>query len=198
MNITWWQSLLIAIGPAIITAFISWFISHTQINNAKKELKEKYENEKKLYIRKTQFDNEFNIYKELSEKTVTMVSDIVSNIYPSGLVFEHKDLNARKQYQIKIYNMCEISFTEAHKAINKYACFIPKSWYERFIAIKQLCALQLKSFFAYEINCPINTGYDTQECYKRTTKIEEEVVKLIDDLREHINNLTNKEKTNAD
>ena len=37
MNITWWQSLLIAIGPAIITAFISWFISHTQINNAKKE-----------------------------------------------------------------------------------------------------------------------------------------------------------------
>lgn len=71
MNITWWQSLLIAIGPAIITAFISWFISHTQINNAKKELKEKYENEKKLYIRKTQFDNEFNIYKELSEKTVT-------------------------------------------------------------------------------------------------------------------------------
>ncbi len=195
---TWWQSLLIAIIPAIITAFISWIISYTQINNTKKELKEKYENESKLYIRKTQFDNEFKIYKELSEKTVTMVSDIVSNIFPSGLVFEHKDLNARKQYQVKMYNMCETSFTEAHKAINKYACFIPKNWYERFIAIKQLCALQLKSFFAYEINCPLNSGYDTQECYQRTSKIEEEILKLIDDLRTYINDLTNKEKSNAD
>lgn len=195
---TWWQSLLIAIGPAIITAFISWIISFTQIRNTKKELKEKYDNENQLYIKKSQFDNEFNIYKELSEKTAVMVSDVVTNIFPTGLVFKHKDLNARKQYQVKIYNMCENSFYEAHKAINKYACFISKGWYERFVSIKQLCAVQLKSFFAYEINCPLNTGYDTNECYQRTIKIEEEVNKLIEDLRIYINELTKQEQRNAD
>lgn len=42
---------------------------------------------------------------------MAMVSDVVSNMFPSGLVFEHKNLDARKQYQVKIYNMCEISLS---------------------------------------------------------------------------------------
>ena len=63
---TWWQSLLIALIPAIITATISWLICNKQIQNARKEQSEKYAMEKRNHVSKIRFEKEFSIYQELS------------------------------------------------------------------------------------------------------------------------------------
>ena len=180
---TWWQSLLIAIVPAALTAFISWFVSYNQILNAKKELIEKYENESKLHISKRRFDTAFEIYKELCEKFVTMVSDVL-NLFPAGLYYEPKDEKSRFDYYHTLYKRCNESIHLSNLAINKYACFIDKAMYNEFIELQKLCVYQTNLFFSYRI---LNqTDNKITECYKRTTEIGGRVDMLMDKLREHI------------
>ena len=194
MSVNWWQSLLIALVPAIITAFISWLISYTQIKSTKKELKEKYENEKKLYINKARFDTEFSIYKELSEKVVTMVMDVME-LFPIKLVSNYERTN--KEYQIKIYNKSAQSCTEAITSINKYACFIPKIWYEKFVNLRRKCSQQLSSFYFYRLQTA-EDNQATAECYKYTKEISQDIDALIDELRIYINSIAEEVKYNAD
>lgn len=195
----WWQSLLIALVPAALTALISAIVAigvaQKEINNKTRELQEKYNAEKRLYINKAAFDSQYSILVELCEKTFTMVSDVVSNLFPNVLKFDPLDTDARQEYYKKIYNLCETSFTAAHKAINKYACFIPKEWYVKFVEIKTQCAIQLKGFFFVKIACPPDANLDTTQYYDRTATIEKNTEKLIEELRKHIESLTFKEAT---
>lgn len=198
MNINWWQSLLIALIPAVLTALISAIVAvavaQKEIKNKTRELQEKYSAEKKLYINKATFESEYNILLELCEKTFTMVSDVVSNLFPNG-VTNAINANANKDYYIKLYNICDTSFTAAHKAINKYACFLPEKLYNKFVDIKQQCGIQLRFFFFLKISCPTDAGFDEKECYNRTTSIEKNTENFIKELRKHIESLTFKEAT---
>lgn len=199
MNINWWQSLLIALIPAVLTALISAIVAvgvaQKEINNKTRELQEKYNAEKKLYINKATFESEYNILLELCEKTFTMVSDVVSNLFPNGLTYDAINANANREYYIKLYNICDASFTAAHKAINKYACFLPEKWYNKFVDLKQQCGIQLRFFFFLKISCTTNIEFDTSDCYKRTTSIAQNAESFIKELRKHIESLTLKEAT---
>ena len=62
-------------------------VSLKQLKRAREEIEEKYRAENKLYVDKAAFDNEYSIFRELCEKTFTMVSDTISNLFPSTLVF---------------------------------------------------------------------------------------------------------------
>lgn len=185
----WWQSLLIALVPAIITAFISWLISHTQIKNAKKELKEKYENENKLYVSKTRFAMEFDIYKELSEKFVTLVMHVL-NLFPLG----DKIVQLYENY----LDVARVYLNDASSAINKYAIFIPKNWYDRFTGIINLCRAQIDGYNDFYFGTKIRDNQFREDCCKRTEDIKDAFDNLVEELREHINSLgVNKEKKNA-
>lgn len=196
MNMNWWQSLLIAIIPALITAGISMLVSLKQLKRAREEIEEKYRAENKLYVDKAAFDNEYSIFRELCEKTFTMVSDTISNLFPSTLVFKSNVPAREREFNIDTYKMCQGSFNEAHKAISKYACFISKKWYNQFVEIKTQCAIQLRCFYYCKLVCPSDDGLDLSECYKRTTVIESKAEKLMDELRQYISSLTHKEETN--
>lgn len=185
---TWWQSLLIAIVPAALTAFISWLISNKQIKNAKKELKEKYENETRLHISQLRFDTEFSIYKELSEKFVTMVFDVMS-LFPEGIYFEPPDDQSRQEYRLQLYKKSESSYNEANLAVNKYACFIAKTIFDEFVAIKQKCVIQLNWFFQYQVRK--DSDGKIIECFMRTSEIRQDFDKLMKKLRQHIASLNN-------
>ena len=185
---TWWQSLLIAIVPAALTAFISWLISNKQIKNAKKELKEKYENETRLHISQLRFDTEFSIYKELSEKFVTMVFDVMS-LFPEGIYFEPPDDQSRQEYRLQLYKKSESSYNEANLAVNKYACFIAKTIFDELVAIKQKCVIQLNWFFQYQVRK--DSDGKITECFMRTSEIRQDFDKLMKKLRQHIASLNN-------
>ena len=172
------------------------FVSLKQLKRAREEIEEKYKAENKLYVDKAAFDSEYSILQELCEKTFTMVSDVVSNLFPNGLVFEPFDHDEKREYYMRTYNLCQESFILAHKAINKYACFLPEKWYNKFVELKKQCAIQLKCFFFCKISCASNANLDTTQCCNRTGAIEKDTEVLISELRQYISSLTHKEETN--
>ena len=99
----WWQSLLIALIPALIAGFVSWLISYQQIKNAKKEFVLRCDLENKKYITKARFDMEFSIYKELSEKILEMVG-CVSELFPCGFYQESLEKEKRLKSREEKYN----------------------------------------------------------------------------------------------
>lgn len=187
---TWWQSLLIAIVPALITAGISLFVSIKQLKRTKKEIVEKYEAENNLYITKTRFSMEFDIYKELSEKYVRLVMHII-NLFPLDGV-------AVQLYENYIDLAC-VYLDDAAATANKYAIFIPQNWYDRFTIIINLCRFQIEGYNKFYYGAMIGNNDFREQCYNRTKEIKEAFDSLVVELRAHINSLgINKEKTNAD
>lgn len=180
---TWWQSLLISIVPAVIAAFAAWYVAFCQIRNAKKELQVKYENENRLHISKLRFDTEFSIYRELCEKFVTMVYDVM-NLFPEGLYFEPPNEESKNKYYLELYNKCEESFTSANLTVNKFACFIDETIFNEFIAIKKQCAIQINWFFQYRVRAFLDNNI--VKCFERTTEIRESLEALMEKMRRHI------------
>ena len=183
MMVTWWQSLLIAIVPAVIAALAAWYVAFCQIRNAKREMQVKYESENRLHISKLRFDTEFSIYQEVCEKFVTMVYDVM-NLFPEGIYFEPPNEEGKRQYYSELYKKCENSFTFANLAINKFACFIDETIFDEFIAIKNKCAIQINWFFQYRIG--LFQGTEITKCFERTTEIRESLEALMKKLRRHI------------
>lgn len=186
--VTWWQSLLISMAPAAIAAFAAWYVAYCQIRNTKKELQVKYENENRLHISKLRFDTEFSIYKELCEKFVTMVFDVMS-LFPEGLYFEPLDEQSKQEYHLQLYKKCESSFNNANLAVNKYACFIPASVFDEFIAIKKKCVIQINCFFQYQVRH--SSDDKVTECFLRTSEIGQDLDTMMEKLRQHISSLNN-------
>ena len=195
--ITWWQSLLISIAPAVITGFLSWLLakgnSKKELAKLKEEIKTKSINEQKTYISRIKFDKEFAIYQDLSEKFITMVMD-VGNLFPEGLYYEPLDEKQKIEYRKEIYNMAEKSFQEANRTINKYAIFMPEEWYDKFIEIKKLCFLQIRYFAEYRfIHVSEVISEPITKCFSRTSEITDKVSKLIKELRKYLEELDVKE-----
>ncbi len=186
--VTWWQSLLISMAPAAIAAFAAWYVAYCQIRNTKKELQVKYENENRLHISKMRFDTEFSIYKELCEKFVTMVFDVM-NLFPDGIYFEPPDEQSKQEYHLQLYKKCESIFNEANLAVNKYACFIAKTIFDEFVAIKQKCVIQINWFFQYQVRH--SSDDKVTECFLRTSEIRQDFDTMIEKLRQHISSLSN-------
>ena len=191
---TWWQSLFIALIPAIITATISWLICNKQIQNSIRERKEKYAMEKRNYVSKIRFEKEFSIYQEISEKFITMVVDI-GLLFPYGIYYEPTDEQEKEKYYKELYEKVQQSYNETASVINKYAILIPEKWHERFNDIRSECYLQARMFYESHFTNNLTSESDKIiDCYARTKKINESVKLLIKDLREYLESLDVKEK----
>lgn len=198
----WWQSLLIALVPAVITAGITLAISLLQNNKTKLELLKKYQLEQSYHISQTRFDMEFAIYKEISEKIVSLAI-FIQNLFPQGIYQEPIDETAKHSYYEELHRKTCDYLDEANLTINKYAIFINEEWYNRFLEIKALCVTQAKLFNFLRVNksslTPCKEADDAlRGCFARTKEISDKFDGLIKDLRKYIQNMDIKEKANAD
>lgn len=203
MTVTWWQSLLISLVPAIITAGITLLISLIQNNKTKIELLKKYQLERSNHISQTRFDMEFGIYKEISEKLVTLAI-FIQNLFPQGYYQEPIDETSKHLYYEELHTKTCEYLDEANVTINKYAVFIKEEWYDRFLEIKALCVTQSKFFNFLRVNkaslTPCKEADDAERgCFARTKEISDKFDGLIKDLRKYIQNMDMKENNqNAD
>lgn len=145
----WWQTLLIGLCPSILSTIVAIVVPVTQSVSAKKERLAKYESDKKQHVSRKRLDMEFEIYKELSEKVMALVSQAL-------ILFENIDIDgAHKQKDktafMNAFDKVSKLHNEANIAINKHAIFIPEKWYKKFLDIKVLCLTQLEDFDKYII-----------------------------------------------
>lgn len=188
----WWQSLLLAIIPAVIAAIIatitSIVIANKQIKQAKEEINLKYKSENKLYISKTRFDLEISVYKELSEKFLEMVNKVVV-LFPKGLYHESHIFEERMQKREKDRISAVHSLIEAHNSLMKLSPFIPENFCLEYESLLDLCVKQINLFPEFRLNNqPIEKELLEEErnCWKRTDTIIEQSKELTKKLRNRI------------
>lgn len=111
-----------------------------------KEL-EKYKSglDNKIYISKTKFDVEFNLYRQLSNAYFEMVRTI-TNMIPAGYATYPADPNERKEYETKLYETASKATFVAQDILNSNIPFIPEEIYEKYEEIRKLCCEQLGVF----------------------------------------------------
>ena len=103
-----------------------------------KEL-EKYKShlDSKIYITKTRFDKEFELYQQLSLNFFSMIEKIYS-LYPiSGTRYADDSLQAESNKII--FKEAQVATIGAQKSINSYAAFITKEFYENYNDILKEC-----------------------------------------------------------
>ena len=191
----WWQTLLIALCPSILSTVVAIVVPIVQITSAQKERKDNYESDKKLHVSQMRLDMEFEIYKEVSEKVMELVSQAV-------ILFDDIDLDAvRKQKDKKgfheIYNDVSKLLNIANLSINKHAIFIPDEWYQKFLKIKVLCLKQLQDFDKYVLQDKWNgkTSKDIKnQSDSRVTEIGSLFRELVKGLRKYLSEFGSQEK----
>lgn len=185
----WWQNLLISSIPAILTAGITLIVSLAQIKRAKAEIKTKYESDKKQHISKMRLDMEFSIYKELSEKVVSLVAYCLGYAFYRDFDYNQIGTKIRDKEDIKSLDKHIDLFNAANRAINMYAVFIPEKWYSKFDVLKELCRKQLSAFENYVVNGKTNNKSIIsikRECNKRRNDIKNVFGELVSELRDYI------------
>ena len=184
----WWQTLLIALCPSILSTIVAIVVPVTQIRSAKKERLAKYQYEMEQYISHTRFDMEFEIYKELSEKVVTLVSYCLS-LFSKEFDYSSIGTPSQNDDDFSKHNKIVTLLNDANEAINKYAVFIPEKWYEKFDQIKVLCRKQLDASGDYILDGKIGNRTIRSiknECKKRNRQINNVFDELVNELREYI------------
>lgn len=183
----WWQTLLIALCPSILSTIVAIVVPIVQMKDSAKERKDKYEAEQKLHAYQRRFNMETEIYKEVYEKLMEMVSECLT-------LFEEADIDTARKQKDKsdfknVYdNVCK-AHNEANISINKYAIFIPDEWYKKFLRIKVLCRCEIRDFEKYIIQDQLEgkTSKDIiQESKNRTVEIARIYGELVDDLRKYL------------
>ena len=148
--------------------------------------------ERKNYVSKVRFDAEFAIYRDLSAAFFEMVR-FQNNLF----VFTEctpDDPEEQKKYYIAKLDECGKAYNHASTQLYRNAPFIEENIYERFKSILDAVKLQLFHYPTYWIDEHrfefIHKSKDEyQECYRRTETINEEMDKLILDLRAYLKSL---------
>lgn len=155
-----------------------------------KEL-EKYKSSlnNKIYISKTKFDTEFNIYRELSKAFFDMVKDVNSMI-PIGLVSDPADKEVKKKYENECYDSARKTVVLAQDILVSNAPFISNEIFEKYNEILKLARQQL---FAFErrwnlsiIGSQKDKEKFTDNDYLRGNEIQEKFTDLIKSVREYL------------
>ncbi|WP_394027418.1 hypothetical protein [Desulfovibrio falkowii] len=182
---------------AVIIALSKWLANLTAEKMLKKtefEFSQKLEAlksslEKRNYISKTRFDLEIEVYRQLSEAVVTMVTDN-SALFPSGAVREPKDEAARNEFYRENYLRAIQSHNTANTAINRNTPFIPEALHKKFVDIADKSRVQLIMFGELKFHNPSEgDGSFYHECCERTNVINNELDNLMAELRSHIASL---------
>ena len=197
-----WETVLaifISIGGAgaVIVALGKWLANLTAQRILKKtefEFSQKLESlksnlEKRNYISKTRFDLEIEVYRQLSETVVAMVSDN-SALFPFGMYREPQNEEEKKNFYRENYSRAAQSYNTANSAINRNTPFIPEQLHKQFTDIADKCRIQLIMFGELKIHNPSEgDGQVYRESCERTKTINSELDTLMTSLRSHIASL---------
>lgn len=202
-----WQTVLAIIGSvggagAIIVAVVKFAsniiaerLSQKYEIKVSKEL-ESYKAvlDKKTYISRTKFDVEFQIYRELSEKVLTMI-DSVYLLFPSGIDHIPPDADRQNDLYWQRYHNAGEAINAAQKAITANAAFISADFYNKFEELRRLCVQQY-NFYTWcgalkkKTDDFSKTKADAEtQCWQRTEEISEKQQQLITELREYLEKL---------
>ena len=99
----------------------------------------------KIYISKTKFDAEFDIYRRLSKVFFDLVKNI-SILIPAGVVYLPADQEKQRQLDNENYLAAKKSYIIAQVELISNAPFIPERFYNEYKNIQKLCKEQLDEF----------------------------------------------------
>ena len=145
--------------------------------------------ENKIYISKTKFDTEFQLYRQLSKSFTNMTKE-VSQLFPSFTKDVRDDYDKYKPLHDKAVDAIILAQDELCAS----AAFISADLYEKFAEIEKLCKQQLSDFQDFRLR-PDAEEYRNdcreafQETYKRTREINEKFKSLLEIMREYISRL---------
>ncbi len=204
MNIT--QQILSIVGACIVSAggigaIIIGVIKFTS-NSIADALSKKYELklnkelelykagvENKIYISKTKFDTEFQLYRQLSQSFTNMTKEVMQ-LFPSFTKDAQDDYDKYKTQHDKAIDAIIVAQDELYAS----AAFISADLYERFTEIENLCKRQLSDFQDFRLR-PDAEEFRKEcreafnETYKRTREIDDKFTKLLETMREYISRL---------
>ena len=191
-----------------VGAIIVWVIKFSSDSIAKRlsqkyqlqldKEKEKYKTElsKKEYVSKTRFETEFKMYQDLSEKNIAMVycageSVIITRVAP----YTNNEITQFiEEYCKKIYS--------AEASNRKYAPFISKEFYEKYLSLEKQCTevfRLLKAWnqyrngesFRYTVgqNTYQNQSEVAQAMETKQKELSDNSNQLLDDLRDYLSSL---------
>ena len=193
------QIVLCAVGSAggigaIIVCTVKWSANKIADRLSKKyELKLQKEMElykagieNKIYISKTKFDTEFELYRRLSKVCTDMVKN-VSQLFPTFT----KDVRDDYEKYKPLHDSAADAIIIAQDEIRSSAPFISAELYEEFCNLEKLCKLQLSDFQDFRLRPDAkkfrdDCREDFQNTYKRTREINECFNNLLENMRKYI------------
>ena len=194
-----WQIILCAVGSAggigaIIVLTIKWSANRIAERLSKKydlklqkELEQYKANvENKIYISKTKFDTEFQLYRRLSKCCNDMVKE-VAQLFPTFT----KDMRDNYERYKPEHDRAVEAIIIAQDEIRASAPFISAELYEQFTNLEKLCKQQLSDFQdfrlrpdAEDFRRDCNEAF--RDTYKRTREIDESFKMLQENMRTYI------------
>lgn len=153
--------------------------------------------DKKIYVSRARFDAEFQIYKDISEKILSMV-ECTYWLFPKGLDRIPLDEEERKKIYLDRYKDAVDAASLAQKAIRANAPFIPERFYTEFEELSVLCVTQCNMYTWFGALGQINrnTAHETdrrieneEKCCTRTEEILQKRESVMKSLREYLQKL---------
>lgn len=145
--------------------------------------------ENKIYISKTKFETEFQLYRQLSKSFTDMTKEVMQ-LFPTFTKDARDDYDKYKPQHDKAVDAIIVAQDELYAS----AAFISADLYEMFSEIENLCKLQLSDFQDFRLR-PDAEEYrkdcqeEFREAYKRTREINEKFSKLLGTMRAYISRL---------
>lgn len=145
----------------------------------------------KIYISKTKFDAEFDIYRRLSKVFFDLVKNI-SILIPAGVVYLPADQEKQRQLDNENYLAAKKSYIIAQVELISNAPFIPERFYNEYKNIQKLCKEQLDEFDLRSIPS-LSTQEEketiSKDARKITTDINVKFKNLNNEIRKYLNSL---------
>lgn len=145
----------------------------------------------KIYISKTKFDAEFDIYRRLSKAFFDLVKNI-SILIPAGVVYLPADQEKQRQLDNENYLAAKKSYIIAQVELISNAPFIPERFYNEYKNIQKMCKEQLDEFDLRSIPS-LSTQEEketiSKDARKITTDINVKFKNLNNEIREYLNSL---------
>lgn len=200
-----WEIVLAVIaglgGIGVVFGAVVYFTSNFIAERLQKKydlkLNEEFEKYKanidnKIYISKTKFDAEFNIYRSLSKAFFDMEKKFTILI-PVGVVYLPADHEAQRKLDEENYLAAKKSLVIAQDELNSNAPFIPERFYNEYESIRKMCIEQLDEFANRWNIASLCTQEEKEtissEARDRTSDINDRLKNLNNEIREYLNSL---------
>lgn len=145
--------------------------------------------ENKIYISKTKFDTEFNIYRELSLNFANVVK-AVQRLIPSGYALVTADKKERLKEEKRCYNILLEEATKAENSLYSNAPFISQKIYDKYAELLHLVRMQLgeyeERYNLFDLRPRNEKEKFSIDAYKRTSEIHSKWKILNTEIREYM------------